>query len=611
MSARRALIFVWALALSLVLTSALAFALSSPFRNIDELAARYNIQRHARGEGRRAIKIAILDNGFRGRTAEIGRTLPSDTVYHPGPVAVDEDTEEAHGLFMAQLVAGALSRAHGVSYKLHLFSSFGYSNFESAVKNVITGGFDVVLFSQVWEYGGNGDGRGFINTMVDRALASGVIWINAAGNFGKHSFRGPIALSRDRWVKLPGPNDSVRLRCAPRAQGAKCRTRVVLSWNDFKDGVNQGTDKDLDLIVADDTLRVVASSAYQQMTSVPEQAPTGASLYPRELVQTELDAGTYLIRVKMRSSNFNSGRDRLRLTVSGDGVELLDATPGETLLPPADNRGVITVGSSDSDRSSHSARMQKPEFKGPSHVVLNSGEQFRGTSNSAALAAAAVVVLKAMNPEVGRDQVLARLVRGESPDQSGRPDQDDPGQNRPDQSDDDKDEGHGGGNGDPRPPQIGSGLPIEVLQFWPLGPGCFQATSLGFPAPRAVLPLLRQGGVVARTNMGPKVLMFTDPFAIAGLQRYAPDDMLVAGPRGFEIWPRAQQSMLRTGWVEIVEVPYGHRICPFNGTYPGRPGRPPGRPNRPPRPEYPDQSDQEAEAPGDENPMRPHRGGGF
>lgn len=540
MPTRITLVVVWALVFCIFLTSTIALGLTSPFQNLNDITARLGFKQYARLEGEKKIKIAILDNGFRGYKKEIGKTLPRNTFYHAGPVAVDPETEESHGLFMAQIVSGLLSQTPHIQYELHLYSAFGYSNFEAAVSSVIRSRFDIVLYSQVWEYGGNGNGRGFINTVVSRAINKGIIWINAAGNFANGTFKARIVESRDKWVKLPGPNDSVRVRCAPRRGSDKCGLRAVLTWNDFKDDVREGTDKDLDLILTDDTLRIVASSGFRQMKSIPNPPPPGASLYPRELIRIELEPGLYYLRVKIRSTNFKANRDQLRLMVSGEDVQLLDATSGETLLPPADHPKVITVGALDSERSSSSAKMGKPELKAASLITLRNGENYLGTSNSAAFTAAAAVVLKAINPEFSRDDLLRAL---------------------------------GGGKGATNA-SFGQGLPLEVLGFWPTGPGCFLATSLPFATPQVLSPFFQTGAIVVQTTVGPKVFVSFDPFAEAGIQRMRPDDMLVAGMNGFQRLPRMNQPYLTmNGLVEVVETPRGQRVCPL---VPGAPQPPLG-----------------------------------
>lgn len=539
MPTRITLVVVWALVLGAFLSSTIALGLTTPFQNFNVVATRIGFNRYSRIKGQNKVKIAILDNGFRGYKEEIGQSLPRNTVYHSGPVAVDPETEESHGLFMAQIVSGLLSHAPHIKYELHLYSAFGYTNFESAVNDVIESQIDIVLFSQVWEYGGNGDGRGFINKVVNRAVENGVIWINAAGNFATGTFKAPIVESHDKWVKLPGPNDSVRVRCTPFKPGQKCAFRAVLSWNDFKDNVRLGTDKDLDLILTDDTLRIIASSGFRQMKTIPNPPPPGASLYPRELIRVELEPGLYYLRAKMRSSNFKRNRDQLRFTVSGENIQLLDTTTGETLLPPADNPNVITVGALDSERSSSSAKMRKPELKAASLITLNNGEQYLGTSNSAAFAAAAAVVLKALNSDLARDELVRMLNGGRTSDTP-----------------------------------YGQGLPLEILGFWPVGPGCFPATWLPFPTPQILIPLFKTGAMVVQSTMGPKVFVSFDPFEEVGIQRIRPDDMLVAGQNGFARMPRANQPyLIRSGLVEVVETPRGQRVCPL---VPGAPYPPLG-----------------------------------
>lgn len=523
--------FVSALISALIMGSAIAVALSTPFKNIGAIAKSVGFTAYASTKSPRLVKIAILDNGFKDHGKEIGVSLPASTAYHAGPVPVDPASEESHGLFMAQMLAGLLDSSTGISYELHLYSAFGYSNLQAAIDDVITRKFDVVLYSQVWEYGGNGDGHGFINALVDKALANGVVWINAAGNFGNGMYRSAIEIGDDNWLKLPGPNQTVRVRCQKgKKSDDKCPLRAVLSWNDFHDDVTLGTDKDLDLIVTDDTLKIISSSALQQMAKIPDGA-TGASLYPREIVQTQLDPGLYFVRIKARSANFDKTKDVLRLTVSGDRLELVDRVNSETLLPPADNAGVITVGANDSEKSANSRAMRKPELETPSLVALTQGDQYKGSSNSAAITAAAAVVIKALRPEFTRQQIIAALNGGTSRFQGAQ----------------------------------GLGLPLEMLQFAPTGPGCFKATVLPF-FPAALKAVMGQGAVIVETTRGLKIFTQQDPFTLTGALRVSPDDMLVVSTQGYESLPRSNQDYLPFGSYEVLQQPRGQTICPFGAS---------------------------------------------
>ncbi len=389
------------------LTASIAIA-GTPFANMADINARAGMDRFRETRSQRTIKVAILDNGFKGREA-----IADLTTYHAGPVAVDPKNEERHGTYMAQIVMGMLDRAPYVQYQLHLFSAFGYSNLKAAVDAVVAGGFDVVLYSQVWEYGGNGDGAGFINTVVNKATAAGVIWINAAGNFGNATYFAPIEILNDSWAFLPSPNQGVRVRCHDNKAG-KCNLRAVLSWNDFKNEPEIGTSKDLDLVLSDDTLKVIRTGGLQQ---VETGGAPGTSLYPREIVEADLQPGLYELRVKARSTNFSKSVDSLRIVTSGDYIEQIDTSDArETLLAPADNASVITVGASDSEKSGASASMGKPEFSIASSVELKNGDSFKGSSNSAAMAAALATVAKAANPSANRQDVLDFMGAGISND---------------------------------------------------------------------------------------------------------------------------------------------------------------------------------------------------
>ncbi len=541
-----------------IAASAMALQLPPVIGNLREIASRIGIHRYQASPFHKAVKIAILDNGFRGAQTEIGKSLPQETIIHAGPVAVDVQQEDEHGRVMAQIIAALLSQTPGLRYELHLYSAYGYSNFSAAVSSVIVEHFDVVLYSQVWEYGGNNDGRGFINAQVDRATKAGVLWINAAGNFATSTYRSALVPSSDDWVKLPGPNDSVQIRCAKSDTGNTCPLRAVLSWNDFKDDVKVGTDKDLDLVLTDDTLRIVASSALIQMKHIPDPAPPGASLYPREIVETLLQPGLYNLRAKIRSHNFNSRTDKIAITVSGPGIDLLNRTRGESILPPADNSSVITVGADDTEISSTSTVLRKPELVTLSRLQLVEGggspsAAFIGSSNSAAYVAALASVLVGLNPGLDRAHLL-RLLKS-SMVASG-------GQTFPP-----------GLPPQPLPPQVdqetGRGLPVETLDFLPTGHSgavdggqrCFIPTRLPF-YPSALTGILAHGGRAVETTRGIKIFTPYDPFAAVGVIAVSPDDMLVVDANGFEPLPRSNQPYLIPGSYEVVQIPAGEIICP-------------------------------------------------
>jgi len=338
------------------------------------------------------VKIAVLDNGFEGFKNEVGRNLPSSTFYHE---AKNRDSHGFgdHGLAIAKILSSQVRPP----YELHLYPTFGYSNFSAAVDDVIKNKMDIVLYAQVWEYGGNHDGQGFINALVSKATNAGILWINAAGNFGLSTYNSPIETDDKNWVKFP--DNGVMIQCF---EDSSCPLRAVLTWNDFKNDVNRGSNIDLDLLLLDDKFEKIAASELIQKRNSKNES--GVSIYPREIIEIDLNPGIYYLRARAKSKNFAG--HQLRITVSGEGIAMIHPSLDESLLNPADNADVITVGACDSPTSSKSLRLRKPDIVNISRIQLESGEFFEGSSAAAALVAGVAVNFKQNYPSLNRSQLL-------------------------------------------------------------------------------------------------------------------------------------------------------------------------------------------------------------
>lgn len=508
-----------------------AFA-GKPFSNLDSLKSSLGFSEYYEKANKgRKIKIAVLDKGFTGYEKEIGKTLPADTRYFAGPVATPADLKVEHGLRMAQILTAFMTddmTADQWEPELTLYNVFGYTNFKTAIDDIIENKIDLVLYSEVWEYGGNFDGTGFINEQVTRATKNGVIWVNAAGNFGLTTYNSKIETLDESWVRLPDQNNALAIRCDAK-KGKKCPLKIVLSWNDFKNDVNLGTNKDLDMALTDDMLNIKESSSLKQTTENADDKP-GYSKYPREIIQAEVSAGTYYIRVKNRSKNFKD-RDRLRITVDGENVTMPSHSTDETLLNPADNTTVITVGASDSDRSSTSRRLGKPDITAPSSIELSKGGEYRGSSNSAAIVAAGLGLLKSSKPKWSRKDLLERVTSGQG-------------------------SGSGSNSGSI---SIGQGLPLQALGFLPTGRNCFEPAMMEVPP--YLYEAIRNGGDLVMTTASVRVIVPFDPIRLAPyLRRVQANDMIVALPQGgYGIFPR--YGYVVPGAVEIFQTPQGTCLC--------------------------------------------------
>jgi len=410
--------------LVILLFSNAAFAAGFEITNLDELTAPLKVSQFKNVKFKRKLKVAIIDNGFAGYESAMGVTLPRDTIAYSGKERFPKDNNvgsSMHGLIMAQLFGEILrkSGAHA-DYELHLFHSFGWTKFAQAIETIAAGNFDLVLYAQVWEYGGYGDGKGFVNAEVNKVLQSGAVWVNAAGNFARSTRTTKVdgkVEGPDEFVHFSGKNSKgVQLTCTPARGQQQCELRLALAWNDFKEDTLSGTDKDLDLVVYNSSGTPVAASVRKQRLGKGnggEDLDKFDSAIPRELIEkVMLDKGTYLARVKVISKNFSASQDELRITSSSANagvITMVDPTKGETILPPADNPAVVVVGASDDPDSSTSEKLSKPDVKVKSTVKLKDGSVIRASSPASAMAAAVIALHLGTMEEKNPDKVLEKL----------------------------------------------------------------------------------------------------------------------------------------------------------------------------------------------------------
>src|SRR3954469_15570314 len=274
--------------------------------------------------GIETVKIAVLDHGFDGVGG--GRAyLPGSAVVveHYDPDFVrrhglgDPEYRKAleplnrHGRVMAQIV-WAVTGSHPGGPKFYLLNANGPTMLRRAVRFAIDQRVDIILFSGSFEGGGNGDGRGFINRVVDDALGADILWVNAAGNRGRRVYNGPVRVLSDGYLRLRDRSDVAALRFRNRVD--ENAVTVTLTWNDYRDAEDAGTDKDLDLYVEDWAGRRVGASEKIQVAG-PQPAGPGETRNPRERVVLEdLPAVPevpsdpdycYRIRVKARRGRFS------------------------------------------------------------------------------------------------------------------------------------------------------------------------------------------------------------------------------------------------------------------------------------------------------------------
>ncbi len=400
------------------------------------------------------MKVAVLDYGFEG-VGQGRRYLPDDTVlvehYEPNFVRHFDlgDPEfrkpleplNRHGRVMAQIV-WAVTGAHPEGPKFFLLNANGPTMLRRAVRYAIEQRVDVILFCGSFEGGGNGDGRGPIDRIVADAVAADILWINAAGNYGRHVYNGPVRLMRDGYLRLRDGADVAALRFVNRLD--ENTVTVTLTWNDYREEEDAGTNKDLDLYIEDWAGRRVGVGDKTQVSGDRITGPN-ESRNPRErVVLTNLAASpeiasdpdyTYRIRIKAKRGVF-AASDRVRilltaarevyLPASGDrpraAVEFLDATGEGEVYPPADHPLVLTVGDTDPSSSvgpTADRRIKPDAVLEDSRAFFTDGDISAGSSNAAAyVAGVRVTVLKAAEPGLRPRHLLWLAQQGDTLSQS-------------------------------------------------------------------------------------------------------------------------------------------------------------------------------------------------
>lgn len=392
-----------------------------------------------------SIKIAVLDFGFDG----VANGLP----YLPANMVVVEHYDREfvrrfglgdpdyrkgfepgnrHGRVMAQIVWGVTGRRRG-GPRFYLLNANGPTMLRRAVRYAIEQKVDVILFCGSFEGGGNGDGRGPINRIVSDALAANILWINSSGNFGRKVYSGPVRVLSDGYLRLRDGLDVASLRF--RNHLDENTVTITLSWSDYRDEEDAGTDKDLDLYVENWSGRGVGSSEKVQISG---SRPTGPNetRNPRErVILKNLPASPvvpsdpdycYRIRIRAKRGKFAQS-DRIRVLITAtrdayvppggdivqDAVEFVDATNAGELYPPADHPFVLTVGDSDASSSigpTLDGRVKPDVILPDSRADFTDGEISAGSSNAAAYVAGVVVMLKAAAPAL-RPADLLKVAR--------------------------------------------------------------------------------------------------------------------------------------------------------------------------------------------------------
>lgn len=344
---------------------------------------------HAQGIRGAGVKIAVIDVGFQGLSASQARgDLPYALVTRDF-TGTGIDTGLSHGTAVAEIVYDIAPES-----TLYLVKIANEVDLDNAVFYCIAEGVHVIVHALGWFNTSFYDGTGVIAQIVNRAAQAGILWVQAAGNFGRRHY-GPTFTD----ANADGWHDAEVTLTAQAGE----RMLLYLTWDSWPESPD-----DYDLYLFDPAGNLLASSTKTQ---------AGAE-QPTERIYATATGGTYRVKIQKVAGATK------RLALFSVFHDLSPYDPAASLVTPADVDAALSVAAIGwqnyttgpaqvySSRGPTKDGRQKPDLAGPDSVSTGVSyySPFVGTSAAAPHVAGIAALIKAETSGLTLAQLRSRIL---------------------------------------------------------------------------------------------------------------------------------------------------------------------------------------------------------
>jgi subtilisin family serine protease len=369
--------------------------------NGEEVAATLAKAWHDKGYTGKGVKVGIIDGGFAGlaeRQAE--GELPANVSSHDfcrgGFSTVTE-----HGTAVAEIVHEMAPEA-----QLYLMCIDTELDLAAAVELAKSEGIQIVNHSMGWYGPSRGDGSGYVGDLVAGAKASGILWVNSAGNDAQTHWSGTYSPNGDDvhdWASGDEGNSFVWP-----SGSAICG---FLKWDEWPAGVS---DFDLALVLSGSNELVAMSDGYQEGSEPPLEGLCVEQATGVDLVVFWAIVG-YRVTTSPRFDLFSLSPPLQYQTAAGSIADPATSTSALAVgalcwqtrqLEPYSSQGPTIDGRIKPDLAGHDS------VSGATYGAATScPSAFAGTSASSPEVAGAAALVKRAYPTYGPDQLQQLLMR--------------------------------------------------------------------------------------------------------------------------------------------------------------------------------------------------------